>query len=305
MKYKKVAVIMGGNSGEREVSLLSGNAVLESLKKSGINAFKFDTKESKICKLIEDGFDSAVIMLHGRGGEDGSIQGALEIMGIPYTGSGVMASSLAMDKYRTKLIWQSADIPMAKSQLVTKEMYNKHGFELELDLPVVVKPVREGSTLGLSKVFDYEELDKALAVAFEYDKDVLVEEMIIGDEYTITVFNGKCYPLIKIEAPMGEYDYQHKYFSDETKYICPCEIAGELNRQIEDYAIKAYELLGATGVARIDFMLDKNNGIYFLELNTIPGMTGHSLVPMAFKAKGFSFDELCLQMLDDAKLSSF
>ncbi len=305
IKFKKVAVIMGGYSKEREISLLSGNAVLESLLKSGVNAIKFDPKESKICKLLEDGFDSAVIMLHGRCGEDGSIQGALETMGIPYTGSGVMASSLSMDKYRTKLIWQSMGIPMAKSQRVTKEVYNKHGFELDLDLPVVVKPVREGSTIGLSKVFDYEELDKGLSCAFEYDNEILVEEMIIGDEYTITVCNGRCYPLIKIEAPMGEYNYQNKYFTDETQYLCPYDVGVELTRQIEDYAILAYELVGATGVARIDFMLDKNNGIYFLEINTIPGMTGHSLVPIAYKAAGFSFDELCLQMLNDAKLNSF
>ena len=301
-KYKKVAVIMGGMSHEREISLISGNAVLESLLKSGVNACKFDPTETKLCDLPLLGFDCAVIMLHGRGGEDGTIQGALEFMGIPYTGSRTVASSIAMDKYRTKLIWQAGNIPTPCYQYITKGKFNAHQFNLQLDVPVVVKPVNEGSTVGLSKVYDVEELNKAITLAFEYDDEVLIEEMVIGDEFTITVCDSKHYPLVKIEAPEGEYNYQNKYFTDDTKYICPYDLGHELNHEIEELSVKAYELIGANGVARIDFMLDKNKKIYFLELNTIPGMTGHSLVPMAYRASGVNFDDLCLQMLAGATL---
>jgi D-alanine-D-alanine ligase len=301
-KYNKVAVMMGGSSSERDISLISGQAVLESLIKSGVNAFKFDPSESSLYELQEDGFDCAVIMLHGTGGEDGVLQGALESLKIPYTGSGVMASAIAMDKYRTKLIWQSTGVPTPNSQYVDKRAFNEKYFELSLDLPVVVKPVNGGSTVGLSKVYNIEELQKAIALAFHYDNAVLIEELIIGEEFTITLFNSKVYPIVKIEAPDGEYDYQNKYFTDVTKYICPYDLGYAQNNLVEGYALTAYESIGASGVCRLDFMIDKNQKVYFLELNTIPGMTSHSLVPMAFKARGCNFDELCLLMLNDAKL---
>jgi D-alanine-D-alanine ligase len=300
--YKKVAVIMGGSSSEREISLISGAAVLESLIKSGFNAYKFDPSEKSLCALLDDDFDCAVIMLHGIGGEDGVIQGALEALKIPYTGSSVMASAIAMDKYRTKLIWQSCGVPTPNSQYINSKTFNEHSFVLALDLPVVVKPANGGSTVGLSKVYNIEDLQKAITVAFKYDSTIIIEEMIIGEEFTITVFDSKVYPLVKIEAPEGEYDYQNKYFTDITKYICPYDLGEAQNRLVENYALIAYEAIGASGICRLDFMIDKNQQIYFLELNTIPGMTSHSLVPMAFKSRGYSFDDLCLQMLADAKL---
>lgn len=301
-KYGKVAVIMGGSSKEREVSLISGKAVLESLLKSGVDAYAFDPAKQSIFDLKLQGFTRAVIVLHGRGGEDGVIQGALEYMEIPYTGSGVMASALAMDKYRTKLIWKTFGIPMARDQYLLKSEYNKEHFKLSLALPVIVKATHEGSTLSLSKVYKEEDLAKAIELAFNYDDEILIEEMIIGAEFTVTVCDGEVYPLVKIEAPSAEYDYEHKYFKDDTVYICPYELESKLHQEINRYAILGYKAVGARAVARLDFLIDKNNKPYFLEINTIPGMTSHSLVPMAYKARGIGFDELCLQILDGAKL---
>ncbi|MBY0379087.1 MAG: D-alanine--D-alanine ligase [Burkholderiales bacterium] len=301
-KYKKVVVIMGGNSAEREISLLSGNAVLKSLKKSEVNVYAFDPKDKNLCELVKHGYDCAVIMLHGRGGEDGTIQGALEYFKIPYTGSGVLASSIAIDKYKTKLIWHHHGIPMPKDQVVVKKDYNNHKFVLKLDLPVVVKPVCEGSTVGLSKVYDIENLATALDLAFNYDDMVLIEELIIGSEYTVTILNDVVYPVVKIEAVAGEFDYNNKYFTGTTEYICPYDFGDELNQKIKQYTQTAYDSIGATGVARLDFMLNQKNEVFFLELNTIPGMTNHSLVPKAFKAIGKSFDELCLEIVNNAGL---
>lgn len=241
-------------------------------------------------------------MTHGKYGEDGILQGALELLKVPYTGSGVMASSLAMDKYRTKLIWQSIGVPTAKSQYIEKDGFNYERFKLELSLPVVVKPVREGSTMGLSKVYKVDDLSSAIDLAFTKDDKVLIEELIVGDEFTVTVFNGDIYPVVKIEAPDSNYDYQNKYFKDDTKYICPYDL-GNIQEQVNVYAKIGYHAVGARGVARLDFMIDKNGKVYFLEINTLPGMTGHSLVPMAFNARGISFDELCLNLLKDAGLN--
>lgn len=301
-KYNRVAVVMGGNSGEREVSLLSGKAVLESLKRSGVNAYAFDPYKANICQLVEQQIDCAIIMLHGRGGEDGTIQGALEYLKIPYSGSGIAASAIALDKNKTKLIWRSMQIPVAKWQYLTYHSYNQEKFKLELNLPVIVKPCCEGSTLGLSKVYDHNNLLQAINMAFEYDSEVLVEELIVGSEFTVTIFNDKVYPLVKIEAPSGEYDYTNKYFTDTTKYICPYDLGDELNRDIQRLSLLAYNSVGASGVARVDFMLNSKNELFFLEINTIPGMTSHSLVPISFKAVGKDFDDLCLSILGDAKL---
>jgi|SRR6185437_5700978 len=299
-KYGKVAVLMGGWSKEVEISLISGNAVLESLIRSGVDAHPFDPAKQSVFELKQLGFSKAVLMTHGIVGEDGILQGALEYLQIPYTGSGVLASSLSMDKHRTKLVWSTYGIPMPKglelktpdTQLV-KENFN---------LPIIIKPVHEGSTLGLSKVYKWEELPLALEIAFKSDKVVLVEEMIVGSEFSITVCDGEVYPAVKIEAPAGEYDYQNKYFTDDTVYICPYPLEDTLEQQIKSYAKIGYNAVGARGVARLDFMLDKNNKPYFLEINTLPGMTGHSLSPQSFKAAGISFDQLCLQILDGASL---
>lgn len=300
-KYGKVAVIMGGAGPEREVSLMSGEKVLASLLKSGVDAYAFDPKNTSICNLLTDKFDRAFLVTHGKLGEDGLLQGALEYLKIPYTHSGVLASSLAMDKYRTKLIWRAYGIPMAKDQLLRKNEYSSADFKLELNLPVIVKPVHEGSTIGLSKVYKEEDLAKAIKLAFADDTDILIEEMVIGDEFTLSVCDGMVLPAIKIEAPGGEYDYQNKYFTDTTRYICPTDL-GDLHDQINAWAFCGYKAVGARGVARLDFMISEKKQVYFLEINTIPGMTPHSLVPMAFAANGIDFDQLCLLILDGAKL---
>lgn len=301
-KYGKVAVLMGGNTPEREISLISGRAILESLQRSGVDAYAFDPAEKPLQDLLSDNYASAFVIIHGKGGEDGKLQGALEYLGVPYTGSGVMASSIGMDKHRTKLIWQSVGIPMAESQYLEKKDYKQNNFKLQVKLPVVVKPVDDGSTLGLTKVYDEKQLDQAIDFAFQSSERVLIEEMIVGDEYTITVFDGKVYPVVKIEAPAGEYDYQNKYFTDDTKYICPYDL-GALQEQINAWALAGYNAIGASGVARLDFMIDKEKNVYFLEINTLPGMTNHSLVPMSLAAAGYSFDELCLMILDGASIA--
>lgn len=300
-KYGKVAVIMGGDGSEREISLISGERVLASLIKSGVDAYAFDPKENNICDLIADKCDQAFLVTHGKRGEDGLLQGALEYLKIPYTNSGVLASSLSMDKYRTKLIWQAYGVPMAKDQHLRKDEFILAEFNLELTLPVVVKPVHDGSTVGLTKVYKEEDLAEAITLAFSNDSDILIEEMIIGDEYTITICDDMILPSIKIEAPGGEYDYKNKYFTDDTRYICPADL-GDMQNQINIWAIRGYHAVGARGVARLDFMIAKDGGVYFLEINTIPGMTPHSLAPMAFAANGVDFDQMCLHVLDGAKL---
>jgi D-alanine-D-alanine ligase len=303
-KFNKVAVIMGGGSSEREISLLSGNMVLEALKRSGVNAFKFDPHEQQLCDLVHHNYDAAVITLHGPKGEDGTLQGALEYFAIPYTGSSVLASSMAMDKIVTKIIWNHYQLPLARWQTLNKKDYLAHNFNLTIELPIIVKPACEGSTVGITKVYDIENLAQALSVAFEYDDNLLIEELIIGGEYSATIFNGRLYPLVKIEAPAGEYDYNNKYFTDVTRYICPAVLSDSLTKKLNEFLLKAYQVIGASGIARIDFMLNNDEQIFMLEINTIPGLTTHSLVPMAFKAAGQTFDELCLAMLNDAKLYS-
>lgn len=302
-KYGKVAVIMGGNSSEREISLISGNAVFQSLLASGVDAHKFDPAEQSLSDLRTNGFCRAFLVTHGKGGEDGILQGALEYLNIPYTGSGVLASSLAMDKYRTKLIWQTFNIPMPKGQYLNRSSYIETDFKLNLQLPVIVKPTCDGSSLGISKVYELSQLYPAINKAFKSDSSLLIEEMIVGDEFSVTVFKNKVYPIVKIEAPNNEYDYQHKYFSNDTCYICPYDL-GMMQKIIEEYALLGYNAIDAQGVARLDFMIDKSGKVYFLEINTLPGMTEHSLVPMAFNAMGVDFNKLCLMVLDEAVISS-
>ncbi|MEN9947033.1 MAG: hypothetical protein RLZZ293_1419 [Pseudomonadota bacterium] len=300
-KYGKVAVVMGGNTPEREISLISGQAILEALVSVGIEAHAFDPAKQPLSDLVVQGFNRAFLIVHGKNGEDGKLQGAMEYLAIPYTGSGVMASAIGMDKYRTKLIWQTLNIPVAKSQYLEYNQYCLHGIKLELSLPVVVKPADDGSSLAMSKVYHECDLIPALEYAFKTSQKILIEQLIIGNEYTIPIINGEVYPVIKIEAPQGEYDYQNKYFTDDTKYLCPYNL-GEKQEQIEQWALAAYHAIGASGVARLDFMQDATGQIYFLEINTLPGMTSHSLVPQSVASKGISFAQLCLLILDNAGL---
>ena len=293
----KVAVLMGGRSAEREISLLSGNAVLAALKRQGVDAHAFDPAEQPLENLLKQGFQCAHIALHGRFGEDGTVQGALELMGIPYTGSGVMASALALDKWRTKLIWQAVGIPTPRYALL-EATSDFNATARDLGLPLIVKPVREGSTIGLSKVTAAADLAEAYRRAARHDALVLAEEFIVGQELTVSILGERALPLVRIQPAVELYDYQAKYFSDDTKYFCPSGLAADLEKTIQEQALKAYRIVGCQGWGRVDVMLDKSDRPYFLEVNTSPGMTGHSLVPMAAKQAGISFDELCLRILE-------
>ena len=300
-EFGKVAVLMGGPSAEREISFLSGNAVLAALVANGVDAHAFDPKERALCELAREGFDRAFIALHGRFGEDGTVQGALETMGIPYSGSGVMASALAMDKWRTKLVWLASGIPTPRFRVV-EATTDWMRVVAELGLPLIVKPAREGSTIGLTKVTgaDRNELALAYGVAARHDDLVLVEEFITGVELTASILGDRALPLIRIEAPQGNYDHHNKYFSDETKYFCPCGLAESAEREIREASLAAFRIVGCRGWGRLDLILQPDGSFQFLEVNTSPGMTGHSLVPMAAKQAGLSFGELCVEILRGA-----
>ncbi len=298
-RFGKVAVLMGGRSGEREISLLSGNAVLAALREQGVDAHAFDPQHRDLSELKHQHFDRAFIALHGRHGEDGTVQGALELLGIPYTGSGVMASALAMDKWRTKLIWRTAGIPVAKDVLLN-DASDWQAVARTLGLPLIVKPVREGSSLGLTKVRAVAQLPEAYALAASFDRMVLAEEFVDGRELTASVLDTTALPLIRIEAPQGNYDYQNKYFSDDTKYHCPAGIPADLEHTIRDLSLQAFQVLGCEGWGRADLILRADNSFAFLEMNTSPGMTGHSLVPMAAKQAGMSFPQLVTRILEGA-----
>ena len=297
--FGKVAVLMGGRSAEREISLLSGNAVLGALRERGVDAHSFDPHERQIADLKRENFQRVFIALHGRYGEDGTVQGALELLGIPYTGSGVMASALAMDKWRTKLMWRAVGIPVPKDVLV-HESSDWHGVAKALGLPIIVKPVHEGSTIGLTKVRTAKELPAAYALAAKHDRMVLAEEFIDGRELTASILGDTALPLIRIEAPQGNYDYQNKYFSDETKYHCPSGIGAAEEQSIREVALHAFQVLGCEGWGRADLILRDDSTFSFLEMNTSPGMTGHSLVPMAARQAGLSFPDLVMRILEDA-----
>jgi D-alanine-D-alanine ligase len=297
--FGKVAVLLGGRSAEREISLLSGNAVLGALRERGVDAYPFDPKEREIADLKRENFQCAFIALHGRYGEDGTVQGALELLGIPYTGSGVMASALAMDKWRTKLMWKAVGIPVPRDVLV-HERSDWHSVVRALGLPIIVKPVHEGSTIGLTKVHTVKELPAAYALAAKHDRMVLAEEFIDGRELTASILGETALPLIRIEAPQGNYDYQNKYFSDDTKYHCPSGIGVAEEQSIRETALNAFQVLGCEGWGRADLILRHDNTFSFLEMNTSPGMTGHSLVPMAARQAGLSFPDLVIRILEDA-----
>ena len=299
--FGKVAVLMGGPSAEREISLLSGNAVLKALRERGVDAHPFDPAERNLFELKGEGYSRAFIALHGRFGEDGTVQGALETLRIPYTGSGVMASALAMDKWRTKLVWLSSGIPTPRYRIATAAT-DWMGVVAELGLPLIVKPAREGSTIGITKVaaVDHGELRLAWEEAARHDALVLIEEFVSGIELTASIVNGRALPLIRIEAPQGNYDYHNKYFSDATKYFCPSGIPAALEDEIRARSLAAFDVVGCSGWGRLDLIL-RNDGSYsFLEVNTSPGMTGHSLVPMAAREAGTSFPDLCIEILRGA-----
>lgn len=299
--FGKVAVLMGGSSAEREISLISGKAVLEALRSCGVDAHAFDPAQQPVCALKEMGFDRAFIALHGRGGEDGTIQGALETIGLPYTGSGVMASAIAMDKWRTKLIWAAGGIPTPPYALLTDNT-DWSAVVAQLGLPIFVKPAREGSSVGATKVTLAEDLPAAYANAAKHDALVLAESFIQGQELTAAFLNDEALPLVRIQAPGGNYDYQSKYFSDETQYFCPSGLPAELEREIQAIVLKSAKLLNCRGWGRADVILRDDGKPYLLEMNTVPGMTGHSLVPMAARAVGIEFAQLCMTLLEGAEL---
>ncbi len=293
--FGKVAVLLGGRSAEREVSIKSGTAVLDALRSSGVDAQAFDPAERAIAELI--GFDRVFIALHGRYGEDGTIQGALELMGIPYTGSGVLASALAMDKWRTKLVWQAAGVPTPRYALLTSYTNFEQVAE-ELGLPLMVKPGSEGSSIGMSKVTQVDDFKSAYELAARYDRLVIAEQFIAGEEYTVTILGSAALPLIRLETPRTFYDYEAKYVANTTRYTCPSGLPPERERGYQALALRAFELLGCQGWGRADLMVDTSGTPYFLELNTSPGMTDHSLVPMAARQAGLSFEQLVLKILD-------
>ncbi len=299
--FGKVAVLLGGPSAEREVSFMSGNGVLDALRSQGVDAHPFDPAERDLWELKREGFDRVFIALHGRFGEDGTVQGALETLKIPYTGSGVMASALAMDKWRTKLVWMASGIPTPGYRVATAAT-DWMRVVAELGLPLIVKPAREGSTIGITKVarVDGSELADAWRAAAEHDDLVLVEEFVTGQELTAAIVNGVALPLIRIEAPQGNYDYHSKYFSDETKYFCPAGLPDAKEREIRAMALRAFEIVGCRGWGRLDLILRADGSFSLLEVNTSPGMTGHSLVPMAARAAGMEFPQLCIEILRGA-----
>jgi len=301
--FGKVAVLMGGPSAEREISLISGKAVLEALRSRGVDAHAFDPAERELFDLRREGYERAFIALHGRFGEDGTVQGALEVLRIPYTGSGVMASALAMDKWRTKLVWHAAGIPTPRFAMIEASTSWDWLVDL-LGLPVIVKPVREGSTLGLTKVARVQDLRAAYELAARYDELVLAEEFVAGKELTASVLGEAALPLVRIEAPQGNYDYQNKYFTDQTKYYCPAGLTQVLEEHIRAAALRSFRLLGCRGWGRASLILRPDESYTFLEMNTSPGMTGHSLVPSAARAAGTDYAELCVRVLADARLDA-
>ena len=300
-EFGKVAVLMGGPSSEREISLLSGNAVLQALTEKGVDAHAFDPREQPLFDLAREGYARVFIALHGRFGEDGTVQGALETLGIPYTGSGVMASALAMDKWRTKLVWLASGIPTPRYRVVD-ERTDWMRIIAELGVPLIVKPSREGSTIGITKVTgtDSDELALAYREAAKHDELVLVEEFVAGVELTASILGDRALPLIRIEAPHGNYDYHHKYFSDETKYYCPSGLPEPKEREIRVASLAAFNVIGCTGWGRLDLILKSDGTFSLLEVNTSPGMTGHSLVPMAAREAGMTFGDLCVTILRGA-----
>jgi D-alanine-D-alanine ligase len=302
-KFGKVAVLMGGRSAEREISLMSGKSVLAALRASGVDAHAFDPAERELTELKHEGYARCFIALHGRGGEDGTMQGALEVLGMPYTGSGVMGSAIGMDKWRSKMIWLANGLPTPRYRILGPRDDWK-AVVAELGLPLIVKPANEGSTLGLTKVTSVSQLPEAYELAARKYHDIaLAEQFIDGPEYTASIVADEALPLIRIEAPKGNYDYQNKYFTNDTKYHCPCGLESAEEERLKALALQAFHLLGCTGWGRVDLMLDAQRRPWLLEANTSPGMTDHSLVPMAARARGISFEQLVVRILEAAHVA--
>ena len=289
-----IAVLMGGYSTEREISLMSGKAVYKALLKNNVECFPFDLTEDNLDKLWIKEFDKAFIVLHGRGGEDGYIQSLLDKRKVPFTGSGVEASNLCMNKAHTKDVWLKHELPLSPSIVATQ---GKPIDPIDFPLPWAVKPTMEGSSIGITKVENKNELDTALELAWQYKDEALIEHWIEGDEYTVTILGNQALPSIKIISEHDFYDYDSKYFSNKTEYLCPSDLSEQQEKNIRTIAMKAFNLTGASDWARVDFILDKNKNPYLLEINTVPGMTSHSLVPMAAKAAGMNFEQLVLKIL--------
>ena len=295
--FGKVAVLFGGRSAEREVSLKSGAAVLAALQRSGVDAHPFDPAVHNLQVLVDEGFDRVFIALHGRFGEDGTVQGALELLGIPYTGSGVMASALGMDKWRSKLVWKSGGLPIPDYVLLDERSDWKSVVD-QLGLPLFVKPANEGSSVGISKVKEDGHLPAAFREAAKYDSLVLAERFVGGGEYTVAILGKHALPVIKIEPANEFYDYEAKYLRNDTRYLCPSDLNAEHEAEMQSLALKASALIGGGGWGRVDFLKDTDGSLYVLEANTSPGMTDHSLVPMAARQYGMSFENLVLNILE-------
>lgn len=296
-RYGKVAVLMGGRSAEREISLQTGAAILAALRRQGVDAWEIDAGETVVGDLVSGGFDRVFNALHGRGGEDGVIQGALEALNLPYTGSGVLGSALSMDKVRCKWIWQRLGLPTPDFKLVRCEQ-DLDAAAQELGFPLMMKPVHEGSSLGAAKVVAGEDLRQAWVNAARYDDEVICERWMPGGDYTVGILDGHALPAIKIETDREFYDYQAKYLDDDTRYLCPCGLPQELEAELAGLALQAFDAIGAGGWGRVDIMLDENRRPGLIDVNTVPGMTGHSLVPMAARRTGMDFDNLVLRVLD-------
>ncbi len=298
--FGKVAVLMGGKSAEREISLMSGGGVLKALRSKGVDAHEFDPSKRDLADLRREGFARCFIALHGRGGEDGTLQGGLECLGIPYTGSGVLGSAIAMDKWRTKMIWLANGLPTPRYRMLSAHD-DWDAVARDLGLPLIVKPANEGSTLGLTKVTAAAQLPAAYELAAKKFHDMaLAEQFIDGPEFTASILGETALPLIRIEAPQGNYDYQNKYFTDDTKYHCPCGLPAAEEQALQALAVRAFRLVGCSGWGRVDLMLDRSGNPSLLEVNTSPGMTGHSLVPMAARQVGIAYEDLCVKVLETA-----
>ena len=301
LKQEKIAVLLGGTSAEREVSLNSGKAVLEALLSQGYDAHPIDPKEYNVANLKKDGFHRVFNILHGRGGEDGTMQGLLEQIGLPYTGCGVMASALTMDKMRTKMLWKAFGLPVADMEVVTRETFSELDAQAvveKLGLPVMVKPSLEGSSVGLTKVKAVDELKSAVEYALKFDNTILIEEWLAGDELTVPVLDSQVLPAIRI-VPEGEfYDYNAKYISDNTQYFCPAGLAPEREQELAILVKRAYDAVGCRGWSRIDVMCDAKGDFRLVEVNTNPGMTSHSLFPKSAASVGISFEQLVVKILE-------
>jgi D-alanine-D-alanine ligase len=297
MNFGKVAVLLGGKSAEREVSLKSGSMVLAALRKKGVDAHPFDPKERDLLDLVKERFQRVFIALHGRFGEDGTVQGVLEWLGIPYTGSGVLASALAMDKLRTKRMWAAEGLPSAPYAVLDKDADLK-AVAKRLGVPMFVKPASEGSSVGMTKVRKAAALGEAFALAVNYDPVVLAEKFIDGPELTVGILGEQVLPIIRIETPREFYDYEAKYLANDTRYLIPCGLSKAKEQQLQALSLKAFRALGCRGWGRVDLMLDKRGRPFLLEINTSPGMTDHSLVPMAARAVGISYEDLCVKILE-------